>query len=121
MSPNQSTQNIQQVKSNVGPSISKQFDSNNLFKPLKIESDNPLAQPPSQQSFTGQSFLEQFMRGVVGSESSNFILDREQGLLCSKFIYNFFKFRKIQLELSEQNPAIVTKKLNNPSHYIPQT
>lgn len=81
LNQNQSTQNIQQTTPQQPESSikSKQFDFNNLFKPLKIEPDNP----PLQQSFTGQTFLEQFIKGVTG-ESSNFlsgsrVMDNEQG------------------------------------------
>ncbi|KAL7074845.1 hypothetical protein ACQ4LE_005592 [Meloidogyne hapla] len=82
LSPNPSTQNEHQTTSQ--PSTSKQFDFSNLFKPLKIEPDNPLLPPPpSQQSFTGQTFLEQFMKGGIAcAETSNFLgsvsLDKEQ-------------------------------------------
>nr|CAD2167092.1 unnamed protein product [Meloidogyne enterolobii] len=74
ISPNLSTQNLHQTTSQ--PSTSKQFDLNNLFKPLKIEPDNPPPPTPSsaQQSFTGQTFLEQFMKGGgAGQEISNFL------------------------------------------------
>uniref|UniRef100_A0A915N064 mRNA-decapping enzyme 2 n=1 Tax=Meloidogyne javanica TaxID=6303 RepID=A0A915N064_MELJA len=74
ISPNLSTQNLHQTNSQ--PSTSKQFDLNNLFKPLKIEPDNPPPPTPSsaQQSFTGQTFLEQFMKGGgAGQEISNFL------------------------------------------------
>uniref|UniRef100_A0A915LZ83 mRNA-decapping enzyme 2 n=1 Tax=Meloidogyne javanica TaxID=6303 RepID=A0A915LZ83_MELJA len=74
ISPNPSSQNLHQTASQ--PSTSKQFDLNNLFKPLKIEPDNPPPPTPSsaQQSFTGQTFLEQFMKGGgAGQEISNFL------------------------------------------------
>ncbi|CAK5125558.1 unnamed protein product [Meloidogyne enterolobii] len=101
ISPNPSSQNIHQTTSQ--PSTSKQFDLNNLFKPLKIEPDNPPPPTPSaQQSFTGQSFLEQFMKGggVAGQEISNFlgiVTDNPQGL--------WLKFIETNLFLVPRNPA----------------